>query len=527
MNKIPTISNSDLTNPLSIVHNFDVSIVMPFYKKVDEFKKVLPLNAPFFQRNGIEVVISMDDDTQEKELLDLIMQYPFINWSIIINRQKHNWRNPSKAINVGIKNASKKYIMVCSPESEFYTDAIYLMRYALEYYDMHFTIGTVAFVNKEDTLIPDFLFYSPYGSIMVEKEHLIAIEGYDESLDKWGYDDDNIRTRLELHGVKKHFMPEVKLIHRDSDPDGRRKRAEKGKETPSYSIASRMLIPSTTRVNNGNWGNDYSEIIYNWSHNKESYEFVNIYLSKFIKYKLITKDQFIKNHSRILLTQSYNEEGIINKFIDDMSVHFDGIILLDDGSEDSTYEIATHPKLLLKVKKQRLEFNDLENRNICLDIASFISSEWFCFMDTDESFDKRYADLEKLTKTDADVISFSFVNLWDSEQKYNGDYPFTINGISDRFRMFRNIGHTQIYTDKKKMHFVAVPYLRNFTRSEILFLHHGMLKKEERKAKHRMYNREDINRDQQNYEHLLNENPTLFNVQDIIFEDGIFTNKTV
>ena len=35
----------DLNN--DIIHNFDVSIVMSFYKRYTEFKKVLPHNAPY------------------------------------------------------------------------------------------------------------------------------------------------------------------------------------------------------------------------------------------------------------------------------------------------------------------------------------------------------------------------------------------------------------------------------------------------------------------------------------------------
>ena len=67
--------------------------------------------------------------------------------------------------------------------------------------------------------------------------------------------------------------------------------------------------------------------------------------------------------------------------------YFVGFILLDDGSEDESYEDAVHEKLLFKFKQDRNNFNDLKNRNTLLDIASFFNSEWFCFMDLDERFD--------------------------------------------------------------------------------------------------------------------------------------------
>ena len=37
--------------------DFDLSIVMPFYKRLDEFKRVFPSKATYYERNGIEVVI--------------------------------------------------------------------------------------------------------------------------------------------------------------------------------------------------------------------------------------------------------------------------------------------------------------------------------------------------------------------------------------------------------------------------------------------------------------------------------------
>ena len=57
----------DLNN--DIIHNFDVSIVMSFYKRYTEFRKVLPHNAPYLQRNGIEVIIVLDDPDEKSELL--------------------------------------------------------------------------------------------------------------------------------------------------------------------------------------------------------------------------------------------------------------------------------------------------------------------------------------------------------------------------------------------------------------------------------------------------------------------------
>lgn len=57
--------------------DFDLSIVMPFYKRLAEFKRVFPSKAKYYERNGIEVVIVADEPTEEDGILDYIRTYPF------------------------------------------------------------------------------------------------------------------------------------------------------------------------------------------------------------------------------------------------------------------------------------------------------------------------------------------------------------------------------------------------------------------------------------------------------------------
>ncbi|MFV0390549.1 MAG: glycosyltransferase family 2 protein [Paludibacteraceae bacterium] len=522
----PIIKKEDIDNPFSVIHNFDVSVVIPFYKKIREFKRVLPANAPFFQRNGIEIILSMDEDSEMDEVIHFIKEYSFINWRVIVNHKKHAWRNPVKAINVGVKHASKKHVMVCSPESEFETDAIYLMRNALEHYQNHFVIGSVAFVhgfNKCD----GYKAYLPYGSIMVKRSDLAAIGGYDESLSLWGGDDDNVRARLEMSGVEKMYLQDVKLIHREKDSDGMSERREKRSQIP-IEMELEIYYPNTHIVNQKGWGQDYNHVVYDWRNNQYAHELAEKYLSKFEAFHLSNQfDVFSKSYSRILITQTFNEESRIVEYLNNMAKHFDGILLLDDGSNDKTYELATHPKVLLKVKKIRTDFNDIENRNTCLDLASFFNCEWFCFMDTDEEFDERFCDFNTVTSNpDSDIVIFRNINLWDSPLKYNSEYPFSENGIMYKKRMFRNIGHSQIYTSKKRYHFDVTPYHTNFLISAILYKHYGMLNKESRQKKYLFYEKTDTEKDQTSYEHLLADNPLLLEVDDIsLSPNGHLCNK--
>lgn len=248
---------------VSIFSNFDVSIILPFYKKLSDFKKILPINAKYFQRNGIEVVISMDESSEKEGLLNLIQEYPLINWIIICNDKPHDWRNPSKAINVGIKASTKKFIMVCSPESQFQTDVIYQLRCYCEYYDPCFCIGRVEFSsygsieNKKS---------APYGSICVKREYIELVAGYSECFTKWGAEDDNFRSKLEYKGIKKIYLEQAVLIHYEDDNELKERRLKVS--NVSLRAKKKGINPSKNDFVNKGWGSDYSKIIYTYLNNK-------------------------------------------------------------------------------------------------------------------------------------------------------------------------------------------------------------------------------------------------------------------
>lgn len=510
-------SNAEITNPASFIHNFDVSVIMPFYKKMDEFKKIFPINQPYFERNGIEVIICMDENTEADALLEYINDYPFINWKVIVNHNKHDWRNPSKALNVAIRAASKEYILICSPESQFDTDAIYLMRKALYYYPNHFAVGFVEFKSFSSDLTQP-VSKVPYGSIMAKKEHLIEIKGYDEQLLKWGGDDDNIRARLEMIGIKKLTLPDVKLIHWESESDlMKRKEKHRAKDRP-LEVTRSILYPKNHIVNSNNWGTDFDYVAYDWQNKSGQANNLSTFTKQFLKADLKIKD-INKKFKNILLTQSYNEIENIDKFLNHSSKHFDAIILLDDESDDGTYEKANHEKLILKVKKSRVFFNDLENRNLLLTLVSFFNTDWITFLDLDELLDERFCDFLFINDSSIDVVAFHLVHLWNDPEFFNAEYPYAHQGIQLRFRMFRNIGHSQIITDKKALHFPLTPYVKNILPAKVLILHYGHMSHLEREKKASLYIKEDKNGDQKNYSHLLNNSPKLRKIKDINITD--------
>ena len=371
---------------------------------------------------------------------------------------------------------------------------------------MHYILAMMAYVPYEQELTENNikeLDFIPWGNLMVERNHLYKLHGYDETFITWGGEDNNMRARLDMSGIKKFILPEAKTIHREKnyDPNERSKRINKH----SISDWRKMNYPSEAIANKDIWGSEFNKVIYDWQDNQYAKDLCYTYLQQFIGFEIRHPAAFRKRHKKIVLCQAYNEEKLIEGFLTNMASYFDGIILLDDESTDRTWDLAIHDKILLKVKKKRSGFNDLENRNILLNLSAFFQSEWFCFMDIDERFDERFTNFSEFENNkEIHVVSFRAVYLWNDEQSYKGDIPSSNKGILTVYRMFRPIGHTHINTHKK-LHFIATPYFTNTWQSNILFKDYGSMKENDRIRKYERYIQEDQQKDMSSgYDYLLN-----------------------
>lgn len=512
------------------LQDFDLSIVMPFYKRLDEFKRVFPSKAKYYERNGIEVLIVADEPTEREGILEYIRTYPFINWKVVVNPQDHTWRNPAKAFNVGIRQATKQYILIMDPELEFYTDVIYELREKLDSYPEHYAVGQVLFMDiqeeiNEYTLEKHRYNLIPYGSIMAKKEYFEIIGGYDEFYTEWGGEDDNLRRRFELAGIQQLFFPESILIHREDFSQRIVSRNEQ-RALISREALSRMLLPIDIYVNETGWGTDFDCVVYDWQDHPFAKGQCMEYLSTFKQFEVISDRMFEKSYPLIALIPTYNESENIAECLSSAEKYCDGIILLDDDSTDGTYQLACSNKLLIKVQKDRIEFNDKQNRNILLDIASFFKADWFIFIDADERFYDRFFDLKEAVKLPVDVVGLWIANLWDSEEFYRADMKdtslYSKNGLWFRWRMFRNKGRMQIIYSLK-LHFLAVPYRKQGReyKSKTLLLHLGYIDADKRIKKYNFYQKEDEMK-LLDYEDILHENMKLCNINDIttiMFED--------
>jgi len=475
----------------SVIHNLDVSVIIPIYGNLDLFCKTFNKNSCYLQRNGIEVLVVLFDTMIEYKLIEYIKDYPFINWKIVIAQIEQYIGNKATVINIGIQFATKKYILTSDPEVEFQTDVIYYLRRMLSYYPKHYARGACQSSDYLDNVGEKDLFISS-NNLMVERKIITEIRGFNIRFNNLENEIDNLCKILDIAGVKFLLIPEARSIFRRNEIQDNECI---NKATPiDIKKYKKSLFPIIENINNETitLRQENIRIVYDWQNNLFSDELCISYLSSFIKYEIKDSSIFKKQYKKVILCQAYNESEFMTGFLEDMAKYFDGIILLDDGSSDDTWVLAKHEKILLKVKKKRECFNDLENRNILLKLSSFIKSTWFCFMDIDERIDARYNDFNAFEDdTKVDVIAFNGVYMWENERTYKKDVPYANQGVLKIFRMFRSMGNCMINTYKKKLHFPASPYFNNILYSNILIKDYGSMTKDQRIKKHLMYTRED------------------------------------
>jgi GT2 family glycosyltransferase len=234
-----------------------LSVVLPFYYKLNEFKYSFPHNKRFLTED-MELVFSVDEPDSGAELRKYLEENSPCSYVIKENPNRHSWRNHTKATNVGIKNSSGEYIIVMSPESICVSDiySILVDRYietkektGIE--SIH--IGRVAFCKDKDMngsledIFKNHFRTTVYrGSMCLHRNVLFNIKGFDENFEHWGGEDDDMRYRLKLLGYGNPVkIWDAKLIHYEKE---------------KTRIINRDFVfkpPTTTDVNLQNWGVDF------------------------------------------------------------------------------------------------------------------------------------------------------------------------------------------------------------------------------------------------------------------------------
>lgn len=220
-----------------------VSVIMPFYKRINSLRESLEWHAHVLEKDDVELILVLDEPTQTSEVITLLKNYPRITCTIIENPNDHPWRNPAAAINVGVRAATGQFIMVCSPESVFAGNPI-------ESFLSNWRPGTycTGYVSFDMTKAA-----APYGSLFVLRSDLEAVEGFDESYTTWGGDDDDIRKRLNLYGLKAISCVNALLLHHQGSRPARPGLKDR---------LARLALVDSHKINQPNWGQNFSNIVY-------------------------------------------------------------------------------------------------------------------------------------------------------------------------------------------------------------------------------------------------------------------------
>ena len=235
-----------------------VSLVIPFYHKFKEFEFSLKHNISYLSRPFIQLILVIDHPCTLAELNPIMIYLNQINHKILINPNTHEWRNPSIVINAGIKASSNNLIIVMSPESVHSNDVIKILMD--EYVNKTYIIGNVEFQhfqefqnNQIDPHKPEIYKKSyPYGSICFNKMDIFDIGGYQEEYNSWGCEDDEIRIKLQSHGIKE-VLSTAKIIHLESKHDlyNRSTKAKEAKKNKNSITAPRQKIKSIDELGLG------------------------------------------------------------------------------------------------------------------------------------------------------------------------------------------------------------------------------------------------------------------------------------
>jgi hypothetical protein len=201
----------------------NTSFIVPFYRKLRWLKIALHHNAECFAHCA-EIVLVLDEPSEEKEVLEVVKAWPQLKFLVIVNDEDHTWRPPTKAINAGIHFASSHRIAVISPETILRLPSPgYLEQLVI---DGKFYTGVLRHMSVPEDLVletanplieqcwlKDLPRTFGFGFIMAAWNSFKEIGGYDENRKHYGGDDDCVRMRLLRHGYTCVVDPHIHLLH--------------------------------------------------------------------------------------------------------------------------------------------------------------------------------------------------------------------------------------------------------------------------------------------------------------------------
>lgn len=198
-----------------------ISYILPFYRKFDWLSVVFPRNRCFYTEQA-EVVLVLDEPTQETEVVAFVARQA-ARVRVLVNDTDHPWRPPCAALNVGLRWALGRYVVVLSPETYVLGEPDYLDYRVQDLAEHDILLGKMwqgVGITPQHTLAEIYRYvqaqpYSSdvYGFICGARQQLMAAGGYDEKRTRYGGDDDDLRCRLLAQGANWVNDPLIQVLH--------------------------------------------------------------------------------------------------------------------------------------------------------------------------------------------------------------------------------------------------------------------------------------------------------------------------
>lgn len=535
---------------------------MPFFRKLVEFQRVLSLNRAYLCRPWIEVVIALDENSEESELLELIRQHRDIRWTVVVNDRQHAWRPPCRAINVGIRHATGDHVLVMSPESAYVGDMPAIVIELMRRNPNSIAFGQVArsrfdelregqslWERYQETVLPGMFIHSFYGSICGPKQAFEAVGGYDEALEGWGGDDDNLRVRLEMAGYRLLACPEMRLLHLSQED-------RTGDEQFDVDDDFRKCTPHFAVVNEAvPWGHDFRRVAYASDIQPTSTQSLAyspvlaaprnltviptgsrkrcVLCGRLIHYTppvmacigcgsnlaSINPAAAASIPPRIAcVMQVRNEAENLAGCLAHLRDHVDGIIVLDDGSTDRTRSILESEACVVDCLSNPVMENhvwrETENKQRLVSRARELGFDWVLVCDADERYEQLF--LRHLHMIAASFppdqltcVFLSLRELWGHPRQYRIDGVWDKKARARFFRLPAMISydndkplHGQWYPDQVRLHGKSV-------RSRYQIYHLKSIRAEDREKRRNLYKALDPDNQFQSegYDYLVEEGP--------------------
>lgn len=198
----------------------------------------------------------------------------------------------------------------------------------------------------------------------------------------------------------------------------------------------------------------------------------------------------------VALLQARNEERFLPGWLENVAPAVDGIVALDDGSQDATAELLqAHPKTLELMRNPVGQaWNERANQMALIKAGRQHQADWFICIDADERLEARFSSDIAGILADADqrgieAFTLRLRELWNDRHHYRRDGLW---GKKLRYRLFRNDPEHRKF-DPRPLHRHWMPLeivMRQATVGANLphnLYHLRMIRPEDRQARYQRY----------------------------------------